>query len=429
MQSLTVKKSGALKGEITVPSDKSITHRAIIIGSIANGASEVKGYLPSEDCLNTLKAMRCMGVDITEKGGLLAIKGGGLYGLKEPGDVIDVGNSGTSIRLLMGLLAPQSFFSVITGDPSIRRRPMMRVVGPLRIMGAQINGRNEGNLAPISISGRRLSRINYAMPVASAQVKSALLLAGLYADGKGQITEPIRSRDHTERMLSFFGAKIAVSGSFVSIEGHGVLGAQKVEVPGDISSAAFFIVAATIIDGSEILIKGVGINPTRNGLLDILREMGADVRLENERMSSGEPVSDIYVRSSRLKGIEIKGEIIPRVIDEIPILSVAAAMAEGETVIRDAGELRVKETDRILTMVTELRRIGVSLEEMPDGLRIAGGRPMFGAACSSHGDHRVAMSLAIAGLAAEGETTVEDTGCINTSFPGFKETLRSLITQ
>jgi len=269
MQSLTVKKSGALKGEITVPSDKSITHRAIIIGSVANGTSEVRGYLPSEDCLNTLNAMRCMGVDITNKAGLLTIKGGGLYGLKEPGDIIDVGNSGTSIRLLMGLLAPQGFFSVLTGDSSIRRRPMMRVVGPLRKMGAQISGRNDGDLAPIAISGRKLSQINYAMPVASAQVKSALLLAGLYADGKGQITEPIKSRDHTERMLSFFGAKIHVSGSLVSIEGHGVLSGQKVEVPGDISFAAFFILDATIIDGSDSVIKNLGNNATRNEHLEL----------------------------------------------------------------------------------------------------------------------------------------------------------------
>lgn len=427
MQRLTIRKCKGIKGEIEVPSDKSISHRAIIISSIANGTSEVRGYLPSEDCLDTIKAMRCMGVDIIENNGLLKIRGAGLLGLKEPEDIIDVGNSGTTIRLLIGLLAAQRFFSVITGDSSIRRRPMKRVVHPLRMMGAEIYGRDGGDLAPIAISGRRLNPINYPMPVASAQVKSALLLANLYANGKGLIIEPVRSRDHTERMLTFFGANIDVKGLFVSIEGDQNLNAQKVEVPGDISSAAFFIVAATVIDGSEIIIKKVGINPTRSGILDILKEMGADIRIDNKRIVSGEPVADICVRSSRLKGVEIKGDIIPRVIDEIPILCIAAALAEGETVIRDAGELRVKETDRISAMVIELRRIGVSAEEMPDGLRITGGKPMFGCTCLSYGDHRIAMSLAIAGLVAGGETIIEDTECINTSFPGFKEILGSLI--
>lgn len=427
MQSLTVKKSKGIKGEIEVPSDKSITHRAIIIGSIADGTSEVNGYLPSEDCLNTIRAMQCMGVDIVENGGTLKIRGVGLLGPKEPDDIIDVGNSGTTIRLLIGLLAAQRFFSVVTGDSSIRRRPMKRVVDPLRMMGAEIYGRSGGDLAPIAISGRRLSPANYLMPVASAQVKSALLLAGLYADGKSIIIEPAKSRDHTERMLAFFGADIEVDGPYVSIKGYRNLNAQRVEVPGDISSAAFFIVAASIINGSEILIRKVGINPTRSGILDILREMGADIRLNNERMVSGEPVADIYVRSSKLKGIEIKGEIIPRVIDEIPILCIAAAVADGETLIMDAKELRVKETDRISSMTAELKRIGVPVEEMSDGLRITGGKPMFGSTCSSHGDHRVAMSLAIAGLVAEGETVIKDTGCINTSFPGFKERLGSVI--
>lgn len=429
MQSLAVRKSKGLKGEIVVPSDKSITHRGIIISSIANGISEVKGYLPSEDCLNTIKAMRCMGVDIVRDGGTLMIKGVGLLGLKEPEDIIDVGNSGTTIRLLIGLLASQGFFSVITGDSSIRRRPMKRVVDPLRMMGAEIYGRDGGDFAPIAISGKRLKPINYLMSVASAQVKSALLLASLYAEGKGLIVEPARSRDHTERLLVFFGANIDVKGLSISVEGSHGLNAQRIEVPGDISSAAFFIVAATIIDGSEILIKKVGINPTRSGILDILKEMGADIRLENECMVSGEPVADIYVRSSRLKGLDIKGEIIPRVIDEIPILSIAAAVAEGETLIRDAKELRVKETDRISAMVEELRKIGVSAEEIPDGLRIVGGKPMSGCVCLSRGDHRVAMSLAVAGLVADGETIINDTGCINTSFPGFKEGLESIIVR
>lgn len=426
MQRLTIRKCKGIKGEIKVPSDKSISHRAIIISSIANGTSEVRGYLPSEDCLNTIKAMRCMGVDIIENNGLLKIRGAGLLGLKEPEDIIDVGNSGTTIRLLIGLLAAQRFFSVITGDSSIRRRPMKRVVRPLRMMGAEIYGRDGGDLAPIAISGRRLNPINYPMPVASAQVKSALLLASLYANGKGLIIEPVRSRDHTERMLTFFGANIDVKGLSVSIEGDQNLNAQKVEVPGDISSAAFFIVAATVIDGSEIIIKKVGINPTRSGILDILKEMGADIRIDNKRIVSGEPVADICVRSSRLKGVEIKGDIIPRVIDEIPILCIAASLAEGETVIRDAGELRVKETDRISAMVIELKRIGVSAEEMPDGLRIAGGKPMSGCTCLSYGDHRIAMSLAIAGLVAGGETIIEDTECINTSFPGFEKLLIEL---
>jgi 3-phosphoshikimate 1-carboxyvinyltransferase len=426
MNHLTVRKSRGLRGEITVPGDKSISHRAVILGSIAEGTTTVCGFLPSEDCLRTLEAFRKMGVAIEQRGDFVRIEGRGLRGLAEPGDVLDLGNSGTGIRLLTGLLAGQRFFSVLTGDESLRGRPMRRVVDPLTQMGAKIAGRQGGALAPLSITGHPLSGIRYDLPVASAQVKSALLLAGLSAEGPTRLAEPSASRDHTERMLRALGADLKVEGTAVTIHPGGSLKAGEIEVPGDLSSAAFFIVAALIIPGSELRIRNVGVNPTRDGAIDILIQMGGDIRIENRREITGEPWADLVVRSSRLKGVAIDPALVPRAIDEFPVLAVAAAFAEGETLIRGARELRVKESDRIAAMAAELKKIGAAAEELPDGLRIRGGRPLKGAACTSHGDHRVAMAMAVAGLGASGETVIAESGCIETSFPGFEELLKNV---
>ncbi|MDP2681671.1 MAG: 3-phosphoshikimate 1-carboxyvinyltransferase [Deltaproteobacteria bacterium] len=428
MKNITVKKINSLKGEITVPGDKSISHRAIMLGSIAEGDTTIKGLLKGEDNMATLKAFGQMGIRIDEhKNGIVAIQGKGLHGLTEPQDVIDAGNSGTTIRLLTGLLSGQNFFSVITGDQYLRKRPMKRVVEPLAQMGAKIFGRENGNKAPLAIIGSKLKGITYNSPVASAQVKSAVLLAGLSADGVTTVTEPTISRDHTERMLAYFGAKVKRSGTAVSIAGGQKLFGKEIEVPGDISSAAFFMVAALITENSELLIKNVGINPTRTGIIDLLQAMGGDLKIVNQREISGEPVGDILVQSTRLKGIEIQGEIIPRAIDELPIAAVAAAFAEGTTTIKDAKELRVKETDRIESMASELGRIGVKVTPLPDGMTIEGGkRPIGNDSCNSWGDHRVAMSMIVAGLASEKGITISNTDCIDTSFPGFMELLESV---
>lgn len=425
--SITVRPSTGLRGEISVPGDKSISHRSVMIGSISRGATRITGFLNGEDSLGTARAFRLMGIEIDEVGPTeLIVHGKGLDGLCEPTDILDLGNSGTSMRLLTGLLAGQSFFSVLTGDQYLRKRPMGRVTEPIKGMGAIIDGRDGGKLAPLAIHGTRLKGVDYVSPIASAQVKSAVLLAGLYADGETSVAEPEKSRDHTERMLAGFGATVRVEGLKATVSGRPELTGRPVAVPGDISSAAFFMVAASIVPGSELLIRNVGVNPTRTGILDALRRMGADIAVENAREEAGEPVADLLVRAASLKGIMIGGEIIPRMIDEVPVLAVAAAMAEGETLIRDAKELRVKETDRIATMATELRRMGVEVEELPDGMRIVGAKPLVGAVCESHGDHRVAMSMLVAGLAVRGETTVNGTRWIETSFPGFEETLRKV---
>lgn len=428
MKSITIKKSKSLKGEITVPGDKSISHRAIMLGSIADGDTTIKGLLKGEDNMATLKVFRQMGVSIDEReNGTIAIQGKGLHGLTEPQDIIDAGNSGTTIRLLTGLLSGQNFFSVITGDQYLRKRPMKRVVEPLSQMGARIFGRENGNKAPIAIIGSKLKGITYNSPVASAQVKSAILLAGLYADGNTTVTEPTLSRDHTERMLKYFGVKVERKATSVSISSGQKLIGREIVVPGDISSAAFFMVAALITEDSELLIRNVGINPTRTGIIDILQAMGGNLKILNGREVSGEPVGDIMVKSSRLKGIEIKGDMIPRAIDELPIAAVAAAFAEGTTKIRDAKELRVKETDRIQAMTDELRGIGVTVSAQPDGMTIEGGkRPIGNDSCDSWGDHRVAMSMIVAGLASEKGITISNTDCIDTSFPGFMELLESV---
>lgn len=412
--------------DIRVPGDKSISHRSIMIASIANGVSSIDNFLPGQDCLSTVRCMRQLGVEIVAVSPTsLKVYGRGLQGLQEAGDYLDVGNSGTTIRLISGLLAGQSFFTVLTGDASIRRRPMARVAVPLREMGARIWGRSGGKLAPIAIQGSPLQGIHYQSPIASAQVKSALLLAGLYAEGETSVTEPALSRDHSERMLAAFGADIKVNGLTAAIK-PGELKAQEVFVPGDISSAAFFLVAAAIIPGSRITVQNLGLNPTRTGILDVLEAMGARIEINNERVISGENIGDVTVSSDGLRAVEIAGELIPRLIDEIPVLAVAAAMAEGETVIRDAGELKVKESNRLEAIATELRRFGVDIQETLDGLRIKGGQDYRGAFCESYHDHRIAMACTLMGLVANGTTTVRDAECIDISFPGFQECLAQL---
>jgi 3-phosphoshikimate 1-carboxyvinyltransferase len=433
MSSVTIIPGGPLRGTLSVPGDKSITHRAIILSALAEGESVIQAYCRGEDCLNTALAFQAMGIRIDEQPGELRVHGKGLWGLTEPGQPLDCGNSGTGIRLLTGLLAGQDFFAILTGDESIRRRPMGRVVKPLRQMGAAIAGRKGGELAPLAVTGSRLHGITYASPVASAQVKSCLLFAGLYAEGVTRITEPQQSRDHTERLFRFFGLPIREEGSAVIVEGRPAVGwpAKRFTVPGDLSAAAFFLVGACVVPGSDVTLTGVGVNPTRTGILDILREMGADIQEANRREQAGEPVADLRVRAASLRGVRIGADRIPRMIDEFPILCVAAALAEGETVITGAQELRVKESDRIATMASELGKIGVPVAEQPDGLTIQGapGRRLRGVTVDSHGDHRVAMSLAIAGLTTEGVMHIENTACIETSFPGFEDKLLDLLTK
>lgn len=437
---MTIRKATKLLGDITVPGDKSITHRAALLGALAHGETVIHNFLVAEDCLNTLRCLQQMGIGIEGVGTReVVVRGNGIRGLRDPGEVLDVGNSGTLARLMLGVLAGQPFEATVTGDASIQRRPMDRVAVPLRQMGAIVEGQGERCTPPVTIRGGILKPITYITPVASAQVKSAILLAGLNAGGTTTVRESGLSRDHSERMLKAFGAEIVVERANVptcqhanvftaiSVRGPAELHAQEVTVPGDISSAAFFLVGAAILPGSEVRVRGVGVNPTRTGVLDVLRQMGADVRLENERETSGEPVADVIVRHAPLRGITIGGDLVPRLIDELPILAVAACCAEGATVVRDAKELRVKESDRIATMTSELRKMGARIEEREDGWVIEGPNQLRGAAVQSHGDHRVAMSCAIAALAAEGETVIEDTACIATSFPGFEEILGRLI--
>ncbi len=423
-QTRTVAPIKTLRGEVSVPGDKSISHRSIMFGSLAEGTTRVSGFLMGEDNLSTWKAFESMGVTISQTGiDALEIKGVGLNGLKEPGDVLDCGNSGTTMRLMTGLLAGQNFFSVLTGDKYLRKRPMKRVVTPLAAMGAQIWGRDGGEKAPLAIQGGALTPTTYASPVSSAQVKSAVLLAGLSVDGETTVTEPHLSRDHSERMLSCFGAEVRPFEGGVSLTGRPRLLGQKVVVPGDVSSAAFFMVAGLITPGAELLIRNVGINPTRSGIIDILVAMGGQMEMLDIREQSGEPVADVLVRHSQLKGIEICGDMVPRAIDEFPVISVAAALAEGTTTIRDAEELRVKETDRIDAMVSELGKLGGQVEGRPDGMVITGLEQLNGGTVTSHGDHRIAMSLAVAALSARGSVTIEDAACTETSFPGFWDLL------
>jgi 3-phosphoshikimate 1-carboxyvinyltransferase len=371
---------------------------------------------------------QALGVSIDIGTDCLRVSGKGLWGLREPEQILDCGNSGTAIRLLAGVLAGQEFFSVLTGDESIRRRPMGRVVGPLRQMGANIAGRGGGDLAPLAITGSRLHGIVYQSPIASAQVKSSLLLAGLFAAGTTTVTEPALSRDHSERLFAYLGIPLTRKDLTVTLQGQPSFKGQDILVAGDLSAAAFFLVAASIVPDSDITVTNVGINPTRTGVLHCLQEMGARIEILHAREQAGEPVADLRVRSARLRGIKLDADRIPQTIDELPILCVAAACAEGETVISGAAELRVKESDRIATMATELWRLGVEAEERPDGLRIVGSRCLKGAVCQSYGDHRVAMAMAVAGLVADGETRIEEADCVATSFPDFDKYLSRLLT-
>ena len=417
-----------LAGEIEVPGDKSISHRAALFGALAQGRTEISGFLEGEDCLNTLHAIRALGVEVTRKGeGRYLVDGAGLTGLTEPDNVIDYGNSGTGARLLLGVLAGQPFTTVLTGDDSLRRRPMARVTEPLVRMGATVVGRDGGRRLPLAITGRRpLKALAYRSPVASAQVKTALLLAGLWADGPVTVEEPALSRDHTERMLRGFGARLEVAPGRVTITPGAPLTGQPIAVPGDISSAAFFLVAAAIVRDGRVTIRNVGVNPTRTGILDVLAAMDARVRDTAQPAGAGEPASDLAVTSGRLIGAEIGGALIPRLIDEVPVLAVAACLADGVTRIRDAAELRVKESDRIRTVATELGKMGARITEQADGLEIQGGARLTGARVRSGGDHRMAMALAVAGLVADGPTLIEDSDCIATSFPGFADLLNRL---
>lgn len=420
----------ALQGTIQVPGDKSISHRALMLGAIATGETQIQGLLLGEDPRSTAACFRAMGAEISELNSQQVwVKGVGLGQLQEPNDMLNAGNSGTTLRLMLGLLAshPDQFFTV-TGDSSLRSRPMSRVVSPLQQMGAQIWGRRAGSLAPLAIQGQRLKPTHYYSPIASAQVKSCVLLAGLMAEGQTTITEPALSRDHSERMLQAFGAELSVDpeACSVTVTGPAHLQGQRVIVPGDISSAAFWLVAGAIIPNSELLIQTVGINPTRTGVLEALSQMGANITQENQRQIAGEPVADLRVRYGPLKACEIGGNLIPRLIDEIPILAVAAVFAQGTTVIRDAAELRVKESDRITTMATQLNRMGAKVTELPDGLEITGSTPLNGTEVASDGDHRIAMSLAIAALNAAGSTQISQATAAAISYPDFAPTLEQV---
>ncbi len=417
-----------LRGTVSVPGDKSITHRALILGALAQGQTRISGYSRGEDCLNTLRAVRQLGAGVQEIPEGIVVTGKGLWGLQEPVDVLDCGNSGTGLRLLAGVLSGQNFFSVLTGDASLRSRPMGRVVSPLRQMGAKITGRRGDELAPLAIQGAVLKSIRYESPVASAQIKSCVLLAGLFAEGTTILKEPRKSRDHTERLLTYLDVPIHVEGCTVHLQGRPSFEGKPVDIPGDISAAAFFMVAASIVPDSEIVITGLGLNPERTGILEILLEMGADISIINQREISGEPVGDIRIRSAQLNGVTIGPERIPKTIDELPILCVAAALARGDTHISGAAELRVKETDRIRAMATELARLQVEVVEQPDGLVIKGNASIRGASCQSYGDHRVVMSLAVCGLVADSPVIIEDVDCVETSFPGFKDKLLDLLT-
>lgn len=420
-----VEPGGVLKGRIRVPGDKSISHRSIMLASVAEGVSRVTGFLEGEDAIATLNVFRALGVRIEgPRQGELAVHGVGLHGLKAPRQALDCGNAGTAMRLLAGLLAGQAFDCELTGDESLTRRPMKRVAEPLNAMGARIETA-EGGCPPLRIhGGRQLHGIRYTMPVASAQVKSALLLAGLYAKGRTCITEPAPTRDHTERMMQAFGCPADKKGGAICVEGGKMLWATDIQVPADISSAAFFMVGASIAPGSDITIEHVGVNPTRTGVIEILRLMGADLQVFNERMAGGEPVADIRVRGAQLRGIEVPCGLVPLAIDEFPALFVAAANAKGRTVVSGAEELRVKESDRIRAMADGLRAIGVRAEPTPDGMCIAGA-PYRGGAVDSQGDHRVAMAFAMAALRASASITVSDCANVATSFPGFAELARS----
>ncbi len=439
--------TATLEGELTVPGDKSITHRAVMLNAIATGTATITGAGLGADCLSTAGCMRALGATVRRRwpggeltddlrhhpqtgeddraGAVLVVEGVGLDGLREPDDVLNAGNSGTTARLLSGILAGQPFFSVLTGDASLRSRPMGRVVQPLRQMGARLAARRGDTLLPLACSPARLKGARLEMSVASAQLKSCLLLAGLYAEGVTEIAQPAASRDHTERLLAAQGARITAGDLVLRIAGWPALRAVDVAVPGDLSSAAFWLVAAVIHPQARVTVRHVGINPSRTGLLDVLREMGATIRVENERVEGGEPVADLTAESSRLRGVHVGGALIPRLIDEVPVLAVAATVAEGLTTIRDAAELRVKESDRLAAIASELAKLGAQIEEHPDGLTIRGGR-LAGGEVECYGDHRMAMSLAVAALAAGAPVLIHGGECVDISYPTFWSDLERL---
>ncbi|MBQ2663189.1 MAG: 3-phosphoshikimate 1-carboxyvinyltransferase [Clostridia bacterium] len=419
---MDIKKIKFARGILTVPGDKSISHRAVMLGSLASGTTEITGFLQGADCLSTIDCFRNMGINIDVNGENVTVRGNGLYGLKKPEMTLYTGNSGTTTRLLCGILSAQPFDTEITGDASICKRPMGRVTKPLSLMGARI----DNEYCPLYIHGTQLHGIDYKMPVASAQVKTAILLAGLYADGETIVRETEKSRDHTELMLGAMGADISVNGLDVTVRKTDSLSSVKADVPGDISSAAFFMVLGAVMPNSEITIRNVGINPTRTGIIDVLRDMGADLSIENVRISAGESVADITVKSSALRGATVEGAIIPRLIDELPVIAVAAAVADGETVIKDAAELKVKETNRIRAVVDEFKKCGIDITETDDGMIIRGGKAIRGADFKTYGDHRMAMSLTVLAQLADGGSTIDDAECVNISYPGFFENFYSL---
>ena len=422
---MEIKKQTRLRGELTVPGDKSISHRAVMFGSLAQGTTRITHFLEGADCLSTISCFRKMGINIENTEGEILVHGKGLHGLSAPSETLDVGNSGTTTRLISGILAGQNFVSELTGDDSIQSRPMKRIMTPLLSMGADITSIKGNNCVPLRIIGHPLKAIHYDSPVASAQVKSCVLLAGMYSDRITSVTEPVLSRNHTEIMLNYFGARVTSEGTTASIAPEPYLFAREITVPGDISSAAYFIAAGLLVPGSEILLKNVGINPTRDGLLRVCKDMGADITLLNVNMD-GEPTADLLVRASSLHGTTVGGEIIPTLIDEIPMIAVMAAFAEGTTVIKDAKELKVKESDRILVMAENLSRMGADITPTDDGMIIHGGKPLHGAEIDSYLDHRVAMSFAVAGLLCDGPLSIKGGDCVKISYPEFYEDLYRL---
>lgn len=421
------KKVNGLSGELTVPGDKSISHRSVMLGSLAKGTTAVRGFLQGADCLSSIACFRKMGVEIANDGDLVTIKGLGLHGLKAPTDTLDVGNSGTTTRLMSGILAAQNFTCRVNGDASIQKRPMKRIMLPLSMMGADIKSELGNDCAPLIITGSNLHGIAYDSPVASAQVKSAILFAGLYADGITSVTEPAVSRNHTELMFESFGVDIKTEGRTATVSPATELYAQEIEVPGDISSAAYFIAAGLITPNACVTIKNVGVNPTRDGILRVCEMMGANVKLEAKGGGVGEPIADVTVSTTTLHGCEIGGDIIPTLIDEIPIIAIMAATAEGDTIIKDAAELKVKESNRIDVMVSNLSAMGVDIEATDDGMIIHGGKPLHGATIDSKLDHRIAMSFAVASLIADGETEILGSECVDISYPTFYQDLKKLV--
>lgn len=424
MDKIISSKTG-LNGNIKIPGDKSISHRAVMFGSIAKGDTEITGFLKGDDCMSTISCFRKLGIDINVSEDKVIVHGKGLHGLTAPEEQLYVGNSGTTIRLISGILSAQPFDSVLNGDSSIQKRPMKRVINPLTEMGAEIDSTNNG-YAPLTIHGTKLKAIEYTMPVASAQVKSSILLASLFAEGTTIINEPVASRDHTEIMLNYFGADIKNKDGVITSSPVNELYGRSLEVPGDISSAAFFMTAGLIVPNSHLIIENVGINPTRTGIIDALRAMGGYIEILNERRSGGELVGDIEVKTSQLRATMLEGSIIPRMIDEIPVFAVAALCAEGTTYVKNAEELKVKESNRIATMSKELGKMGAVITETDDGMIIEGGQKLKGSTVYSHLDHRVAMSCATAALIADGDTTITDADCVGISFPNFYNILENL---